>query len=74
MVKCVERKLTPDDLIFKGGPQVFTPIARPPQAPPRKTPDRLLDELKDVGEVKRGTVERSLLERLEREELPKRRR
>jgi len=34
---------------------------------------RLLDELADVGEVRRGTVERSLLERLEGREPSKRR-
>jgi len=36
--------------------------------------DRLLDELKAVGEVKRGTVESSLFEQIEREDLPRPRR
>ncbi|MGE3424987.1 MAG: hypothetical protein AB7N24_23310 [Dehalococcoidia bacterium] len=34
----------------------------------------LLDELRPVGEVQRGTVERSLFEQIERGELPRRRR
>ena len=67
MVKSVRRVLKSDDSIFRGGVQVFRPL--PPSA---AKASRLLDSLKQVGDVKRGTVEESLYEQLERGELPKR--
>lgn len=66
-MKCIKRRIAgPDDPVFKSGPQVFVPISRPRQLAQDKTAAQLLDELKDVGEVKRRTVERSMREQLER--------
>lgn len=80
MAKVIRKKLTPDDPIFKGGPQVFTPIARaqqrgeqvPPSVPlPLPT---LLDQVKGADPIKRGTVEESLEQQLRDDEVPKKRR
>jgi len=72
MVKCIRRRIAgPDAPIFKNGPQVFAPISRPHQSAAGKSLEQLLDDLKNMGQVKRGTVERSLLEQLERGNLPR---
>jgi hypothetical protein len=73
MVKAIRLDLPKlDDPIFSERPIISVPIARPHQAAAPETFEQLLAELKDVGEIRCGTVEKSMMEQLERGDLPKR--